>query len=109
MSEERYCESHRRNARERDRFRDSAAERGYDARWHAFAREYKRRHPLCAVCELEGRVTPTYCPHHLDPVSTGGDVFVCDEDLLPVCTGCHGRVEGLGRHWQKAVRSINGA
>jgi len=85
--------------------RASAATRGYDSRWARFARTYKRLHPLCIVCELEGRTTLTDVPHHLEPVASGGELYPGDEGLLPVCYACHQRVEKLGHGWRKAVKT----
>ena len=86
-----------------DMHRGSAGDRGYDSRWNRFSAGYKRRHPLCALCEAEGRTTPTAIGHHMSPVSKGGAVLVADEELLPVCAACHPRVEGLGRNWRRAT------
>lgn len=36
--------------------RPSAVERGYDARWHAFARRFLREHPTCAICGRPAKV-----------------------------------------------------
>jgi hypothetical protein len=64
---------------------DVAIRYGYDSKWARFARTYKRLHPLCVVCELEGRTTLTDVPHHLEPVADGGELYPGDEGLLPVC------------------------
>ena len=98
-----YCPDHASMAKRTDH-RGSASERGYTWAWHKASESYKHRHPLCEVCRLEGRITTTAIAHHLVAVSTGGDVMVEDSELLPVCTSCHQRVEGLGREWRKAVR-----
>ncbi|MFZ1935978.1 MAG: HNH endonuclease signature motif containing protein [Thermoguttaceae bacterium] len=88
----------------RQDFRPSAAARGYDHRWSDFAASYKRRHPLCAVCEAEGRTTLADLPHHIIPIQEGGEIYPDDDGLLPVCYSCHQRVEGLGREWRKVVK-----
>lgn len=104
MTEDGYCPKHpRREVSPKCDNRLNANKRGYDSRWNRFARGYKIRHPLCVVCELEGRTTETYCPHHLVPVAKGGGVLVGDELLLPVCVVCHARVEGLGLNWRQAI------
>jgi predicted HNH restriction endonuclease len=53
---------------------------------------------------LEGRTTQTEIVHHIKPVACGGEVDPGDDGLLPVCSSCHQRVEGLGREWRKAVK-----
>lgn len=103
MTKDGYCEQHSHKVAEHDRHRASASERGYNWAWHKRAKSYKRRHPLCVVCELEGRVTETAVPHHIEPVSSGGKVHVSDDELLPVCVPCHRRVEGLGYGWRSVI------
>ena len=86
-------------------YRPSAAARGYDHRWAKFAATFKLRFPLCIVCEMEGRTTMTDVPHHLDPVSSGGEMYPGDEGLIPVCYADHQRVEKLGLSWRKVIQT----
>lgn len=103
-----YCKGHARNGTEQDRHRATASERGYDRPWHKRAKAHKARHPLCVVCELEGRVTVTETTHHIVPVSDGGSMHVRDDELLSVCErwGCHRRVERLGHGWRSVVGKL---
>lgn len=105
MTKDGYCEDHSRKGVEQDRHRASASERGYNWRWTKRAKAFKLKieNALCAVCVLEGIVTPTEDIHHIDPVSSGGKVHVRDDELLPVCVRCHRRVEGLGYGWRSVV------
>ena len=38
-----------------DRRRGSAAKRGYDRRWRVASKAFLRKHPLCVMCEAEGK------------------------------------------------------
>jgi 5-methylcytosine-specific restriction enzyme A len=105
LTREVYCEQHKSERFARDKHRGSAAERGYDSRWNKYSDAYKRSHPLCALCEAEGRTTAVDIVHHINPVSEGNAVLAGDDGLLPVCVQCHPRVEGLGREWRKAIRN----
>lgn len=104
LTTEGYCDAHRRGGKGRSERRKSASDRGYNWLWHRKAKLYKSRHPLCVVCELEGRTTETALPHHIEPVSGGGKMHVGDDGMLPVCHTCHARVEGLGWNWRSVVK-----
>ena len=45
--------------REKERNRIPAHKRGYDARWHKFAKAYIQKHPICAICGQPAKV----CDH----------------------------------------------
>lgn len=51
------CEKKRRPAHREPDERASAQERGYDARWAAFSRQYLEKHPTCAICGAPSEVT----------------------------------------------------
>jgi len=109
LTHERYCEQHTVEQPRRKDWRKSARDRGYDTQWKKFSTNYKVQHPLCALCELEGRITEATEVHHVIPINPargGGAVFPDNADLLlPMCHSCHKRVEGLGFGWRKAART----
>src|SRR5438105_1772646 len=39
----------------------------YNARWRRRRREQLTRHPLCAMCQLEGRITAATVADHIEP------------------------------------------
>ena len=47
--------------------RPTAAKRGYNARWQKARRTYLQQHPLCVLCEKEGRVVPATVVDHITP------------------------------------------
>ena len=67
----------------------SAAERGYDAAWQRFAREFLQRHPKCAVCGKPAQAVD----HKEMPAQVMLDVygkFVLDERMYqPLCFSCN--------------------
>jgi 5-methylcytosine-specific restriction protein A len=77
--------------RERDRQRGSPSQRGYDRRWAKAAKAYLNEHPLCVMCQGEGRVTPATLVDHIIP--HGGDVdrFWDDANWQPLCAMHHSR------------------
>ncbi len=92
-SGQRYCDEHRKaEQRKQDEARGSAADRGYDHRWGAYARGYKRRHPLCMECKRQGRITAVYCVDHIEPVESKYDPKFWDEtNHQSLCESCHNR------------------
>jgi len=65
--------------------RKSAAERGYDERWHSFRERYIRENPYCGQC---GR--PSKIPHHVIPLRERPDLKYDENNLEPLCIACHG-------------------
>ena len=75
-------------ARENDRRRGGATERGYDARWARFRRMFLNEHPLCAC----GCMRPSVEIHHLQPVSGPDDPnFYEESNLVALTKQCHSR------------------
>jgi len=50
-----------------DKQRPSARARGYTHRWDKARATYLRSHPLCVMCEREGRVTAATVVDHIVP------------------------------------------
>lgn len=87
-----FCVQHRRDDRRRwDEGRESAAVRGYGARWRRLRVMFLRSHPLCVdpFGVHEGRPTPATDVDHILPKRQGGtDSW---ENLQPLCHSCHSR------------------
>lgn len=76
-----------------DQRRGTAAERGYDSRWAAYAKDYKRRNPLCVYIREDGRPCHRPAEHvdHIKRVSGADDRLFWDEaNHQPLCAVCHG-------------------
>ena len=103
-----------------ERQRGTAAERGYDAAWTKFSRNWRQQHPLCgeradgelyaehSVCAAESRVEAATATDHILSMANGGAKY--DEDnLQSLCASCNARkrntVDGVnapsarGRSW----------
>lgn len=72
-----------------DARRGSAAERGYDARWHALRRAYIAAHPLCEACLASGRYVPAAEVDHIIPISERPDLRLVAGNLQALCRSCH--------------------
>lgn len=52
--------------------RPNSTSRGYDSRWRNYRKRFLREHPLCVMCQKEGKVTPATEVDHIKRV-TGPD------------------------------------
>ena len=84
------CPECRREARRlEDRFRPSAAARGYDSRWRRTRARFLREHPYCAepLC-----FRPATDAHHRDGKGPNGPLGHDPSNLQALCHGHHSRV-----------------
>jgi 5-methylcytosine-specific restriction endonuclease McrA len=87
--------------------RGSARERGYDRTWSAASIDHRRRHPLCAYCELRGRVTAATLVDHLYPHRVYAGVFWNREWWVSSCAPCHsGFKQALERRGRRALDDL---
>jgi len=85
-----YCEAHASHKRERDRWRGSAASRGYDYQWQQVrVRALKRDKYLCQMCLADGRVTPAVDVDHITPIRADSSRRLDLDNLQSLCRPCH--------------------
>jgi len=70
--------------------RESPRLRGYNARWDAYSKKYRQKHPFCAMCHQGGRMTFADLVDHKFPVADGGEMFPGFAGLWSLCVPCHG-------------------
>lgn len=88
-----YCATHQRTTTTvRDRWRGSAASRGYDSRWVKLRNWFMSQpdNQLCRLCLAEGRVTRATDADHIVPFAGLDDPRRLDpSDLQPICRPHH--------------------
>ena len=86
-----YCDQHLRVTRQQyDHDRGTAKQRGYSARWAQYSKLYRIEHPLCVVCEAQGRVTVSQHVDHIKPVTGPDDpLFWEPSNHQALCQSCH--------------------
>lgn len=68
LTADRYCDKHQKQVtKEYDQRRGSAAERGYNHEWRKARNRFLAEHPLCVMCEREGKLTPANVVDHIVP------------------------------------------
>lgn len=88
---------HTRSPRFADQTKSNTA-RGYGSDWRKVRQRYIAKHPLCEICEKEGRVTVTRQVHHIQPFRGLDDPLRLDEsNLMSVCIPCHRKAEAKRR------------
>ena len=85
------CEQHKHvEQRTYDKVRASSTKRGYGYRWQRYTQQFKRDNPLCLHCRRQGKVTPTQCVDHVQPVDGPDDPLFWDaSNHQPLCLACH--------------------
>ena len=67
---------------------------------HIFRDRYIQEHPLCELCQQEGRLTPAEEVHHKKPLAEGGTH--ARDNLIALCKSCHARIHAQrGDRWHQ--------
>ena len=67
----------------------TAAQRGYGYRWQRAREAYLREHPLCVMCQAEGRVTAATVVDHVVPHRGDERLFWDRGNWQGLCARCH--------------------
>jgi 5-methylcytosine-specific restriction enzyme A len=69
--------------------RKSTADRRYKTQaWKSYSELFRRKNPLCIVCQAKGIVSPSQCVDHIIRVNFGGS-FLDPRNHQPMCDQCH--------------------
>ena len=77
--------------------RPTSAARGYDSAWRRLRDDYIRRHPVCVLCEREGRTTAAEVVDHIQPIAVAPDRRLDETNLRSLCRDHHAIVTGRFR------------
>ena len=91
----RYCAKHEHLTtvvtRQHDERRESSAQRGYSYKWQQARKGFLAKHPLCAECERQGRITAATDLDHITPHKGDKDAFWTRSNWQSLCHPCHSR------------------
>ena len=95
-----YCELHTKQINiERERYRATAYERGYDARWTRVRNAYISKHPLCERCKSRDAIVLATLVHHIVRIADGG-ARLDYNNLQSLCVKCHDIIHNeQGHKW----------
>ena len=88
----RYCPEHTKDeARCYNRYRrDREREKRYGRPWKLIRAAYIAAHPLCELCQRDGRLMPASLVHHKVKLTEGGTNDW--DNLQALCSECHSRL-----------------
>lgn len=90
LTTERYCEKHEaQEFRRSDRFRGTAAQRGYGHKWRVARLEFLQAHPLCKHCQNEGKLNGATVVDHIIPHKGDMKLFWDRKNWQPLCESHH--------------------
>ena len=83
------------------KYRGTAVQRGYGARWQKARTQFLAEHPTCAMCAQQDppRLTPATVVDHVKPHKGDMELFWDTDNWQSLCKPCH------DRHKQRAERS----
>lgn len=81
-----YCEEHK-PMHTHDR--ESATERGYNARWRKARLRFLHRHPLCEECKKQGKLVEATVVDHIIPHRGDKKLFWDETNWQALCKPCH--------------------
>ena len=73
----------------RNRWRGSAASRGYDAAWKQFRLGFLKAKPLCADCAATGTLTAATEVHHRRKLRDHPEFRLDAAHAMALCRRCH--------------------
>ena len=96
----RFCEEHaKQEAKRYEQYdRDPETRRRYGRVWKRIRDAYVQQHPVCELCQQDGRLVPTEEVHHKTPLAEGGTH--ARENLIALCKPCHAKIHAeRGDRW----------
>lgn len=72
--------------------RDDSDSRYKAEKWRRLSIYYRRLHPLCVQCELQGRVTASQMVDHIKNTKQHPELFFEWSNLRALCNPCHNRI-----------------
>ena len=92
LTSKRFCPEHEKLNRDQyNRYeRSPDINKKYGRAWKRIRDSYAAAHPLCEMCQREGRLVPTEEVHHKLPISKGGTHD--RSNLMSLCRSCHTKI-----------------
>ncbi len=69
--------------------RGTARQRGYDRAWEKLSKAWRNEHPLCVMCQAEGRDEPGVCVDHIVPLKVDPSRRLDRTNLQTLCGHHH--------------------
>jgi 5-methylcytosine-specific restriction enzyme A len=102
LTHDRYCVKHNKQIEASyDKYqRDPESVKRYGQAWRKIRKRFLNEHPLCEICQREGKLTPAEQVHHRKPLADGGTNDT--SNLMSLCAACHSTITAKeGGRWGK--------
>jgi 5-methylcytosine-specific restriction protein A len=102
-----YCAEHAQveNRRYNRYQRDPDTAKRYGGAWRKIRDRFIAAHPLCELCQQDGRLTPAELVHHKTKLTDGGTHDW--SNLQALCGSCHSRLHAeQGDRWQTSGQCV---
>lgn len=87
-----FCKAHTKQLhKDIDARRGTAHSRGYTGAWQKASKGYLRKHPLCVLCEREGKVNAATLVDHIIPHKGDKELFWDRNNWQGLCEYHHNR------------------
>lgn len=90
------CPTHGTRRAAVERWRGTAASRGYDYQWQRFRERVLAKRPLCEDCQDRGHITLAIDVHHIRKVTDYPAGRLLETNVKPLCRGCHNQRTAAG-------------
>ena len=100
LTNSRYCPEHERAEAQRyERYdRDPNTAKNYGSSWRRVRDRFLEAHPLCEICQKDGKLVPAVLVHHKIKITDGGAND--DSNLAALCQFHHSQLHGKqGDRW----------
>ena len=99
LTANRYCDTHaKQEAKRYTKYdRDSNTNKRYGRTWKQIRAAFLSAHPLCEICNHDGRLTPATVAHHKIKITDGGTNDW--NNMMVLCQECHSRLHAKQRDY----------
>ena len=106
LTDGRFCEEHaKQEARRYEKYdRLPEVKKRYGRAWQVIRNRFIAAHPLCEICEKNGKITPAEEVHHIKPRRLNGSNTL--SNLITLCSKCHQKTEGKEEQYMQHYYDI---
>ncbi len=84
-----YCQDHQDQVKQKDSYRGTAHQRGYDHQWRKARLEFLESNPLCVMCQRDGFTKAANVVDHIKPHKGDKSLFWDKSNWQALCKRCH--------------------
>lgn len=86
---QRYCDKHKVESRQYDKYRGTSTERGYNGKWRKARNKFLKDNPLCIECLKDNTIEPATVVDHIKPHKGDMGLFWDKDNWQALCKKHH--------------------